>query len=455
MVFSASLQAIGLANGRVPRQSVAQLRLDNENSVEAAQNEILTAVAKRTPADEQQVALQRQVGFYIGLTSLTVEPIIIHPFLAYRFTCMAQRGSLGQYPGHVFTIFGSMANKYGVHSLWRGFIRYGVTSTLCAFAQALPEMISSTIAKLQAGDDIQSKEDKAPEGGESENSECQPTSLRKFVWAVITRGAKLLLGLPFYASTVVTLAEGYDSQRTPMLSLLLRRFPGFSGISGKSRMFSLGNIALPYALASGVQDVVWDMVTTKTMRAMKDMQGARQKEPTQSKEKKPRRHSGPYGGSGGSSRTNNNNQSSNRDREGGDRGTRAQKRKQQNQGQSMLLAFLPDLAGSFAGVVVSETLTYPLWVVVNRMILQGTGVLIADRETGVSLMPVDTHYLGVLDCIATIYREEGPAGFFAGFGTFLCEGLVQLALHYVTRKTYRSFATLFASVEKETEKERM
>ncbi|KNC84484.1 hypothetical protein, variant [Sphaeroforma arctica JP610] len=51
-------------------------------------------------------------------------------------------------------------------------------------------------------------------------------------------------------------------------------------------------------------------------------------------------------------------------------------------GTEALLAFVPDLLSTFVGSLTSEFLTYPLWVVLNRLIVQGNGCLIVDTISG-------------------------------------------------------------------------
>ena len=42
----------------------------------------------------------------------------------------------------------------------------------------------------------------------------------------------------------------------------------------------------------------------------------------------------------------------------------------------MLMAFVPDLVASFAGSFSAELASYPFWLVANRLLLQGTGLIV-------------------------------------------------------------------------------
>uniref|UniRef100_A0A8B9P1C6 Solute carrier family 25 member 46 n=1 Tax=Apteryx owenii TaxID=8824 RepID=A0A8B9P1C6_APTOW len=111
--------------------------------------------------------------------------------------------------------------------------------------------------------------------------------------------------------------------------------------------------------------------------------------------------------------------------------------------QSMLDAYFPELIASFAASLCADVVLYPLETVLHRLHIQGTRTIIDNTDLGYEVLPINTQYEGMRDCINTIKREEGMLGFYKGFGAVI----VQYALHVaVLQLTKIIYSTLLQNV---------
>ncbi|TKS65298.1 Solute carrier family 25 member 46 [Collichthys lucidus] len=108
-------------------------------------------------------------------------------------------------------------------------------------------------------------------------------------------------------------------------------------------------------------------------------------------------------------------------------------RKQRADANNPLDAYFPELAAAWAGSLVADIALFPLETALHRLGLQGTRTII-DATDGVVavgnggsplVLPVNTQYDGFSDCLHSIRRKEGVAGFYRGFGALAA----QYALH--------------------------
>ncbi|XP_063746303.1 mitochondrial outer membrane protein SLC25A46 isoform X2 [Eleginops maclovinus] len=94
-------------------------------------------------------------------------------------------------------------------------------------------------------------------------------------------------------------------------------------------------------------------------------------------------------------------------------------------------AYFPELAAAWAGALVADVLLFPAETALHRLSLQGTRTIIDATDgagaggNGPLVLPVNTQYDGVSDCLHAMRRREGTAGFYRGFGALVA----QYALH--------------------------
>ncbi|XP_038626154.1 solute carrier family 25 member 46 [Tachyglossus aculeatus] len=104
--------------------------------------------------------------------------------------------------------------------------------------------------------------------------------------------------------------------------------------------------------------------------------------------------------------------------------------------QSMLDAYFPELIASFAANLCSDVLLYPLETVLHRLHIQGTRTIIDNTDLGYEVLPINTQYEGMRDCINTIKQEEGMFGFYKGFGAIVIQYTLHAAVLQITKIIY-------------------
>uniref|UniRef100_A0A4X1TZR8 Mitochondrial outer membrane protein SLC25A46 n=2 Tax=Sus scrofa TaxID=9823 RepID=A0A4X1TZR8_PIG len=104
--------------------------------------------------------------------------------------------------------------------------------------------------------------------------------------------------------------------------------------------------------------------------------------------------------------------------------------------QSMLDAYFPELMANFAASLCSDVILYPLETVLHRLHIQGTRTIIDNTDLGYEVLPINTQYEGMRDCINTIRQEEGMLGFYKGFGAVVIQYTLHAAVLQITKIIY-------------------
>nr|XP_009512169.1 PREDICTED: solute carrier family 25 member 46 [Phalacrocorax carbo] len=104
--------------------------------------------------------------------------------------------------------------------------------------------------------------------------------------------------------------------------------------------------------------------------------------------------------------------------------------------QSMLDAYFPELIASFAASLCADVMLYPLETVLHRLHIQGTRTIIDNTDLGYEVLPINTQYEGMRDCVNTIKREEGMLGFYKGFGAVVVQYTLHVAVLQLTKIIY-------------------
>lgn len=104
--------------------------------------------------------------------------------------------------------------------------------------------------------------------------------------------------------------------------------------------------------------------------------------------------------------------------------------------QSMLDAYFPELMASFAASLCADVLLFPLETVLHRLHIQGTRTIIDNTDLGFEVLPINTQYEGMRDCINAIRREEGTMGFYKGFGSIVVQYSLHATVLQITKMIY-------------------
>ncbi|XP_051875564.1 mitochondrial outer membrane protein SLC25A46 [Pristis pectinata] len=104
--------------------------------------------------------------------------------------------------------------------------------------------------------------------------------------------------------------------------------------------------------------------------------------------------------------------------------------------QTVLDAYFPELIAGFVANLCADVLVYPLETVLHRLHIQGTRTIIDNTDHGYEVLPINTQYEGMKDCINVIKKEEGIFGFYKGFGAVLVQYTLHAAVLQITRIIY-------------------
>lgn len=104
--------------------------------------------------------------------------------------------------------------------------------------------------------------------------------------------------------------------------------------------------------------------------------------------------------------------------------------------QNMLDAYFPELIASYVANLFTDMLLFPLETVLHRLHIQGTRSIIDNTDLGFEVLPINTQYEGMRDCINVIRREEGVLGFYKGFGSVVVQYSLHAAVLQITKMIY-------------------
>ncbi|XP_063820180.1 mitochondrial outer membrane protein SLC25A46 [Pseudophryne corroboree] len=109
-----------------------------------------------------------------------------------------------------------------------------------------------------------------------------------------------------------------------------------------------------------------------------------------------------------------------------------------NAAQNILEDYFPELLANFAASLCADILLYPLETAMHRLHIQGTRTIIDNTDLGYEVLPINTQYEGLRDCVNTIRREEGMLGFYKGFGAVVVQYTLHATVLQITKIIYSS-----------------
>ncbi|KAE8285576.1 Solute carrier family 25 member 46 [Larimichthys crocea] len=307
--------------------------------------------------------LNRFAGFGIGLVSLFTENVLAHPCIVFRRQCQVNYHARCYHltPFSAVTVMYSITKAQGLKSLWKG-----MGSTFIVHGVTLgAEGIISEVTPL-------------------------PRELpHRWTWKqlaghLLLKGLTAVVALPFYCASLIETVQSdivRDDSASGLLDCVREGVTRLFGVGAphSRRLLPLTCLLLPaalhailrYSIAASIQRVVlW---------------------------------------------------------------LHQRSRKQRADANNPLDAYFPELAAAWAGSLVADIALFPLETALHRLGLQGTRTII-DATDGVVavgnggsplVLPVNTQYDGFSDCLHSIRRKEGVAGFYRGFGALAA----QYALH--------------------------
>ncbi|KAM7392248.1 hypothetical protein PAMA_007393 [Pampus argenteus] len=321
--------------------------------------------------------LNRFAGFGIGLVSLFTENVLAHPCIVFRRQCQVN------YHAHCYhlTPFSAVAVMYtitkaqGPKALWKG-----MGSTFIVHGVTL--------------------------GAEGIISEFTPLprelphrwSWKQLAGHLLLKGLTAVVALPFYCASLIETVQSEIVRDDSSVGLLdcvregLTRLLGV-GAPHSRRLLPLSCLLLPVAMHAILRYAISASVQRVALWLHQ----------------------------------------------------RSRKQCQPNNPANPLDTYFPELAAAWAGSLVADVVLFPLETALHRLGLQGTrtiidatdGATVAGNGGSPLVLPVNTQYDGFADCLNSICRKEGGAGFYRGFGALAAQYTLHGALLAAARTLLR------------------
>ncbi|GAB5567066.1 solute carrier family 25 member 46 isoform X1 [Prionailurus iriomotensis] len=352
--------------------------------------------------------LNRFAGFGIGLASLFTENVLAHPCIVLRRQCQVNYHARHYHltPFTVINIMYSFNKTQGPRALWKGmgstFIVQGVTlgaEGIISEFTPLPREISHKWNPKQIGEHLLLKSIGNPPAcwlplwdiPAHYYLGCSIHLENYFLPGPGPIGLTYMVAMPFYsASLIETVQSEIIRDNTGILECVkegIGRVMGL-GVPHSKRLLPLLSLIFPtvlhgvlhYIISSAIQKFVLLILKRKTYSSHL----AESTSPV----------------------------------------------------QSMLDAYFPELIANFAASLCSDVILYPLETVLHRLHIQGTRTIIDNTDLGYEVLPINTQYEGMRDCINTIRQEEGMLGFYKGFGAVIIQYTLHAAVLQITKIIY-------------------
>lgn len=307
--------------------------------------------------------LNRFAGFGIGLVSLFTENVLAHPCIVFRRQCQVNYHARCYHltPFSVVVVMSSITKAQGVKALWKGMGSTFIVHGITLGAEGIISELTPLPRELP-----------------------HRWTWKQLAGHLLLKGLTAVVALPFYCASLIETVQSEivrDDSSSGLLDCIREGLTRLLGVGAphSRRLLPLGCLLLPAALHAILRYAV--AASVQRVALLLHQRG----------------------------------------------------RKQRADPSNPLDAYFPELAAAWAGSLVADVLLFPLETALHRLSLQGTrtiidatdGVVAAGNGGSPLVLPVNTQYDGFSDCLHSIRRKEGRAGFYRGFGALL----TQYALH--------------------------
>nr|XP_055056906.1 mitochondrial outer membrane protein SLC25A46 [Misgurnus anguillicaudatus] len=339
-----------------------------------------TAPAPPGAADDTQSTtppseqLNRFAGFGIGLASLFTENVLAHPCIVFRRQCQVNYHARCYHllPLTAISVMYNVTKTQGPKALWKG-----MGSTFVVQGVTL--------------------------GTEGIISECTPLPRelshrwipKQVVGHLVLKGLTYVVAMPFYSASLIETVQSEIIRDNPGILDCVKEGIGRvmgMGIPHSKRLLPLWNLVFPTVLHGILHYIISSSVQRLVLYLLRRQKNGLQK---------------PLASDSGLDSV-----------------------------QSMLDAYFPELMASFAASLCADVLLFPLETVLHRLHIQGTRTIIDNTDLGFEVLPINTQYEGMRDCINSIRREEGTMGFYKGFGSIVVQYSLHAAVLQITKMIY-------------------
>ncbi|MED6271067.1 hypothetical protein CHARACLAT_016515 [Characodon lateralis] len=309
--------------------------------------------------------LSRFAGFGIGLVSLFTENVLAHPCIVFRRQCQVNYHARCYHltPFSAVSVMYAITKAQGGKALWKGMGSTFIVHGITLGAEGIISEFTPLPRELP-----------------------HSWSWKQLAGHLLLKGLTAVVALPFYCASLIETVQSeivQDESSSGLLDCIREGLTRLLGVGAphSRRLLPLSCLLLPVALHAILRYAVAASVQRVALWL--------------------HQHS----------------------------------RKHRVDPSNPLDAYFPELAAAWVGSLVADVVLFPLETALHRLSLQGTRTII-DATDGVVgagsggsplVLPVNTQYDGFSDCLHSIRRKEGGAGFYRGFGALV----TQYTLHGV------------------------
>ncbi|KAF3701593.1 Solute carrier family 25 member 46 [Channa argus] len=319
--------------------------------------------------------LNRFAGFGIGLVSLFTENVLAHPCIVFRRQCQVNYHACCYHltPFSTITVMYSITKAQGVKALWKGMGSTFIVHGITLGAEGIISEFTPLPRELP-----------------------HRWSWKQLAGHLLLKGLTAAVALPFYCASLIETVQSdivRDDSSSGLLDCIREGLARLLGVGAphSRRLLPLSCLLIPAALHA----ILRYAVAASFQQVLLWLQ---------------------------------------------QRG-----RKQRPDPSNPLDAYFPELAAAWVGALVADLVVFPLETVLHRLSLQGTRTII-DATDGVVnvgtsgsplVLPVNTQYDGFFECLHSIRRKEGRAGFYRGVGALVAQYTLHGALLVAARTLLR------------------
>lgn len=319
--------------------------------------------------------LNRFAGFGIGLVSLFTENVLAHPCIVFRRQCQVNYHGRCYHltPFSAVAVMSAITKAQGMKALWKGMGSTFIVHGITLGAEGILSEFTPLPRELP-----------------------HSWSWKQLAGHLLLKGLTAVVALPFYCASLIETVQSEivrDESSSGLLDCIREGLTRLLGVGAphSRRLLPLSCLLLPVALHA----ILRYAVAASVQRAALWLH--------------------------------------------------QWSRKQHPEPSDPLDAYFPELAAAWAGSLVADVVLFPLETALHRLGLQGTRTIIDATDGAVAagsagsplVLPVNTQYDGFSDCLHSIRRKEGVAGFYRGFGALVTQYSLHGALLAAARTLLR------------------
>ncbi|XP_052100503.1 mitochondrial outer membrane protein SLC25A46-like [Mytilus californianus] len=341
------------------------------------------------PPDDQPDQVQTFAGWTIGISSgILAEHILAHPCIVLRRQCQVHHTATWYHltPFTLLPVMYKLQQQQGMSALWKGIS----SAFVCQGVQMVSETVISEITPLP-------------------KEISRHHTVKKHMQHLLLKGLAFVVTTPFLVSSLVeTVQSDVSSERPGVFNCVTEGVTRLMGMGSTqfTKLIPIWKLLLPTGLVGLSRYIIMQMarytvITTIQQEEQEKRQAAISEE-------------GYF------------------------------------QTKSMYDIHFPEMLANFTGGFLADMMFFPLETVLHRLYLQGTRTIIDNTDTGVSVIPINTSYQGIIDCFRDIILEEGLSGLYKGFGALLLQYAIHAAILRLAKFLFNKLSSEFAARNKNT-----